>query len=237
MKRYFYTISLLVIAVTANAQSTVTYNHDSAKMNQMTVAAIGTGSLTPTLYYDMLHSSYAKQAALKNMLAFRTTAGVASYAQVDAAEQLDSALVKRAEVEALNVADRSGGVLDLAWAAEGTKIESKMADYEKNINRILSVGGTANEQTHWKEYYNVYQSAIKAAQSGYMPNSERKKQYLQIYADVARKNEALIKYIVQLSNAKSTASLLAATYAKTDSKSAIVVSAMSRWREAGWKVK
>ena len=36
------------------AQS-VSYNHDAAKMNQITVMEIGSGGLTPSIYYDVLH--------------------------------------------------------------------------------------------------------------------------------------------------------------------------------------
>lgn len=215
------------------AQS-VTYDHDDAKMNQITVMEIGSGGLTPALYYNVLHKSYKKSASSKNKLAFRTTAGLSLYAQVDDAEALDSALNKRAKIEALNVADRSGGVLDLAWVAESGKLNNKMADFERNIRRILEVGGTANEQEHWKEYYNVYQCAIKAAQNAYMPNAQRKKEYLRIYADVARKNETLILYIVRLSNARKTSELLTATGNIESHKAQIVRNALSRWRDAGW---
>ena len=215
------------------AQS-VTYDHDDAKMNQITVMEIGSGGLTPSMYYTVLHKSYQKSASSKNKLAFRTAAGLSLYAQVDDAEALDSALNKRAKIEALNVADRSGGALDLAWMAESGKLNSKMADFERNIRRVLEVSGTANEQTHWKEYYNVYQCAIKAAQNAYMPNAQRKKEYLRIYADVARKNETLILYIVRLSNARKTSELLTATGNIENHKAQIVRNALSRWREAGW---
>lgn len=215
------------------AQS-VTYDHDDAKMNQITVMEIGSGGLTPALYYNVLHKSYKKSASSKNKLAFRTTAGLSLYAQVDDAEALDSALNKRAKIEALNVADRSGGVLDLAWVAESGKLNSKMADFERNIRRVLEVGGTANEQEHWKEYYNVYQCAIKAAQNAYMPNAQRKKEYLRIYEDVARKNETLILYIVRLSNARKTSELLTATGNIENHKAQIVRNALSRWRDASW---
>ena len=57
---------LLGIAMTGNAQSYVTYNHDSSKKNQITVMEIGSGSLSPELYYQLLHSSYKKSAASKN---------------------------------------------------------------------------------------------------------------------------------------------------------------------------
>ncbi len=213
----------------------VSYNHDAAKMNQITVMEIGTGGLTPSLYYDVLHRNYSKSAARKNKLSFRTLAGINLYNQVDEAEALDSALTQRAEIEALNVADRSGGALDLAWVAEGNKLTSKLEDFQRNINRILEAGGTANEQSHWKEHYNMYQCAIKATQEAYMPNAQRKKEYLRIYADVARKNEDLIRYIVRLSNAERTSKLLNATYERPESKTHIIRAAMNRWREAGWK--
>jgi hypothetical protein len=222
----------ILIPTLADAQY-VTYSHDDAKMNQITVAEIGSGSLTPSLYYDLLHKSYAKTAATKNKLSFRTAAAVALYQQVDDAAALDSALTKRAEIEALNVADRTGGALDVAWVAEGGKINSKLTDYQQNIRRIMLIGGTANEQAYWQEYYNVFVSAIKATQSAYMPNSQRKKQYLQIYADITNKNDLLIYYLVSLANAKSTSKLLIATYNKPDNKAEIVLAAKNRWREAG----
>ena len=103
----------ITVAEIGFAQS-VTYNHDDAKMNQITVAEIGSGSLTPSLYYQLLHKSYQKSAAAKNKLGFRTTAGINLYNQVDDAEALDSAMTQRARIEALNVADRSGGALDAA---------------------------------------------------------------------------------------------------------------------------
>ena len=211
----------------------VTYNHDASKMNQFTVAEIGSGSLTPDLYYTLLHNSYRKSASRKNKLSYRTTAGIAAYWQVDDAEKLDSALTKRAEIEALNIADRSGGALDVAWLAEGDKINTLMAAYRKNIDRILQMGGVPSQQKMWEEYYNVYQTAIKATQEAYMPNSQRKKQYLRIYADVAKKNESLVRYLVFLSNGKKTTELLSATGTKENRNAVLAAEALSRWRDAG----
>lgn len=85
--------------IKATAQS-VTYNHDSSKQNQITVMETGGGSLTPEFYYWLLHNNYKKTAAEKNKLGFRTLAGINLYNQVDDAEKIDSALTKRAEVEA-----------------------------------------------------------------------------------------------------------------------------------------
>lgn len=234
MKRLTLYLMTSLCMSAATAQN-VTYNHDAAKQNQFTVAEIGSGTLTPDLFYTLLHNSYRKTASAKNKLSFRTTAGIAGYWQVDDAEKLDSAMTKRAEIEALNVADRTGGALDVAWLAEGDKINSKMADFKKNIDRIIQLGGSPGQQAVWKEYYNVFLSAIKATQQAYMPNSQRKKQYLRIYADVSRKNEELVRYLVYLSNSKTTVSLLASRYDRENKNAMYAAEALARWRDACWR--
>lgn len=216
------------------AQS-VTYNHDDAKMNQITVAEIGSGSLTPSLYYQLLHKSYQKSAAAKNKFGFRTTAGINLYNQVDDAEALDSAMTQRARIEALNVADRSGGALDAAWLAEGDKINAALENFNRNIQRITEVGGSHYELEHWREQYNVFVCAVKSVQEAYMPNSQRKKQYLRIHADIIRKNEMLVRYLVRLANSTKVAELLDASAIIEDRRAQIAMAAMNRWREARWR--
>ena len=51
---------LFVATIAANAQY-VTYNHDSPKMNQITVEETGAGALKPELYYTLLHNKYKKR--------------------------------------------------------------------------------------------------------------------------------------------------------------------------------
>lgn len=136
------TRTLILLATAAMAAPAAhaqyaTYNHDSPKQNQITVMETGAGALTPELYYWTLHNSYKKSAATKNKLSFRTLAGVNLYNQVDEAESIDSALVKRAEIEALNMADRQ---LDLAWQVEGDKVNGQMERFKRNIDRILTAG-------------------------------------------------------------------------------------------------
>lgn len=141
----------VAIIATATAQAQyVTYNHDSPKQNQITVMETGAGSLTPELYYWALHNKYKKSAAAKNKLGFRTTAGINLYNQTDEAESIDSALVSRAKIEALNVADRQA---DIAWLAEGDKINGQMERMKRNIDRILPAGGTPEDRERWTEYY------------------------------------------------------------------------------------
>ena len=226
--------TLLLMAVAAVATSgvkaqSVTYNHDSPKQNQITVMETGTGALSPELYYTLLHNKYKKSAASKNKLSFRTLAGVNLYNQTDEAEAIDSALVKRAEIEALNVADRQ---IDLAWLAEGDKINAQMERFQRNIDRILLAGGTTDDKERWTEYYHVYQCAIDATKDAYMPNAQRKKEYLRIYEDVVRQNEILVGYLARRQNATATDGLLNVTADRTLDKSSVVRNAMSRWNES-----
>ena len=206
----------------SHAQSYVTYNHDDAKMNQITVQEIGAGGLTPAFYYDVFHNSYQKSAAAKNKLGFRTLAGVAAWQQIEDADSVETSMKKRAEIETLNIADRQ---IDIAWLAEGNKIESKLNDFQNNINRIVSAGGSFNDKERWTEYYNIFQTSIKETKDAYMPNAQRKKEYLAIYADICKQNETLIAYIVQINNRKKTEELLSATNNRTSHKSEFVTAA------------
>ncbi len=214
--------------VGAMAQS-VTYNEDEAKRNQITVMETGSGSLKPELYYTLLHNSYKKSAAEKNKLAFRTTAGLAAYGQVEYADSIQSALTKRAEIEALNMADRQ---IDIAWLAEGSKITSQMEKFQKNIDRILLVGGTPTDKERWTEYYHVFDCAVNATKKAFMPNAQRKQEYLRIYADVTKHNEILVKYLVRLHSKSQTDNLLTATYERNTNKTSIISSAKERWNTA-----
>ena len=216
-----------------SAQSYVTYNHDEAKMNQITVQEIGSGGLTPAFYYDVFHRSYQNSAASKNKLTYRSLAGVAGWQQVDDADSIKSSLEKRAEIEALNVADRQ---VDVAWVAEGTKVTNKLNDFKENINRIMGAGGTAKDKERWDTYYDIFQCAIQATQDAYMPNAQRKKEYLAIYADICKQNETLVKFIVQLNNRTRTKELLKASGNLSNHHGGNSQSAFNRWRNVGLKV-
>ena len=226
-------IAMASVTLQVKAQSYVTYNHDDAKMNQITVQETGAGGLTPAFYYDVFHNSYQKSAAAKNKLSFRSLAGVAAWQQIEDADSIEASLKKRAEIEALNVADRQ---IDIAWLAEGTKLTNKLDDFQSNINRIIGAGGTFNDKERWNNYYNIFQCAIKATQDAYMPNAQRKKEYLAIYADICKENETLIKYLVQLNSKAKTAELLSATSTRQNHNGAIATAAHNRWRDASWRV-
>lgn len=228
MKRLTTLLALLIGSVYAKAQY-VTYNHDATKMNQVTVMETGSGTLKPDLYYSLLHNKYKKKASSKNKLSFRTQSSIHLYNQVDEAKTIDTALVKRAEIEALNMADRR---IDIAWLAEGDKLNKILARFKRNIDRIVSMGGSPSDKTRWTEYYRVYECALSATKDAYMPNAQRKKEYLRIYDDVARQNELLVRYLVIRHNATLTSELLSATDNRTVNKSTIAANALGRWNSS-----
>lgn len=233
MKRIYIPVLLMAFALSASSQK-ITYNHDDAKMNQITVQETGAGSLTPSLYYQLLHNRYRKTANAENKMSFRTTAGISAYQQIDDAGKLDSSFVKRAEIEALNMADRQ---VDLAWMAEGRKIEAGLENFQRNINRLVTAGGKNAHVSLWREYYNKFTTAVTAIKQSYMPNSQRKKEYLRIYKDITEANENLLRFLVQLHGRGETSRLLAASYTKPDRRGEIAKAAMNRWRGAGWSTK
>lgn len=227
MKKY---IALLLLCIAISTQAQVTYNHDESKMNQVTVMEAGAGSLTPELYYEIFHSDYNRNASETNKITFRSAAAISGYNQLPYADSIEAHLKKRAEIEALNVADRTGGTLDLAWASEGGKIETALSRYRSNISRITIAGGTLEDKARWQEYCDVYDNAIKAIRDAYMPNSQRKKEYLSIYEDIVKQNENLVKHLTSLQTLKKTRELLASRNEFTANKHKSAKQALVRWQ-------
>lgn len=224
-------MALTAVTLTVQAQST-TYNHDPMKMNQITVMESGSGELQPAWYYNLLHGNYSKGAASTNKAMYRTEAGGVLYLQLPTGDSIKTYLEKRAEIESLNMADRAGGAADLAWLAEGEKIERKMAAFMTNVDRIVPAGGTGDERSYWLQYYDMFQTAIRNTQDAYMPNAQRKREYLQIYADVARKNDLLVKYLVKIHQRHLMEERNRARIVPRSETQALALSALARWQGA-----
>ena len=144
------------------------------------------------------------------------------------AEKVDTSLTKRAEIEALNMADRQ---VDLAWTAEGPKIQKALASFQANIGRIYEAGGNASDTGVWQERLHLFQTGVSAVRDGYMPNAQRKRQYLKIYEDICRANDSLIGYIVAVYGRENTREALSATLDRPDRTADIASEAASRWKE------
>ena len=227
MKRILIILSLLLPLFSARAQY-VTYNHDETKMYQVTVMETGVGNLTPRAFYSVVHNRYYQNAAETNKLRYRSEAAAHGSVQVGISETIDTSLTKRAEVEALNMADRQ---VDLAWQAEGPKIQSRLEAFNRNIERLSEAGGNAGDITLWQERYHLFQTAVSSIRNAYMPNAERKKQYLAIYDDITRKNETLIAYIVSVDARERAKERLAATVTLPHRNGEIASEASGRWKE------
>ena len=228
MKRMILIIATLALGINHAGAQYVTYNHDETKMNQVTVMETGAGSLTPALFYSLIHNKYYRTASATNKLSYRSTAGGFAYSQVGLAEKVDTSLTKRAEIEALNMADRQ---VDLAWTAEGPKIQKAIASFQANINRIYEAGGNASDTQVWQERLHLFQTGVSAVRDGYMPNAQRKRQYLKIYEDICRANDNLIGYIVSVHGREHTRAALSATLDRTDRTADIASEAASRWKD------
>ena len=146
----------------------------------------------------MLHNKYKKSAAAKNKLSFRTLAGINLYNQVDEAEAIDSALVKRAKVEALNVADRQ---VDIAWLAEGDKVSGHTERFGDTT--VLSCPATIMPTRNGGR--NTTTSSVPSStprKDAYMPNAQRKKEYCVFYEDVGTaERDLIVSYLAKSQNA------------------------------------
>lgn len=112
-----------------------------------------------------------------------------------------------------------------------------MVRLKRNIDRILPVGGTPEDKDRWTEYYHIYQCAIDATKDAYMPNAQRKKEYLRIYEDITRQNEILVGYLAKRQNTTITSTLLNTTADRTLDKESIVRDAVNRWHESRFAVR
>jgi len=227
--RYMVMAGLLVACCTSVAQS-YSYNHDPAKLNQITIMESGTGTFQPSWYYQSTHRSYSASAASTCKTSYRTNAGSYLYLQQKTGDSIKSYMNKRASIEALNLADRAGGSADLAWSVEGPKLNAVMGRFMSNINRVIQAGGSIDERKYWLQYYNLYQCAIQYTQDAYIPNAQRKREYLRIYSDAFNKNELLVRYLVRLNNRTTIRERLSALPDTTRAdKRSIVAMAMTRW--------
>lgn len=205
-----------------------TYFHDSSVMNQFTVGETGVGSLTPRWYYDLFHSSYPNSAMSTNKQMRRTDFILSLNKQESYSESIDSSLIDRSRVEMLNVADRTPGITDLSWQVERSKIEKKLSILKQNIDCITMEGGSVSSYREWIERYNAITCGLQAVRDAYMPQSNRKEQYLAIYKDILLKTADVCNYLSYLRSVKGV--LLDSTRIPKADIARIARSAHGRWK-------
>ncbi len=229
MRRHIiiYTLLASFFSLHAHGQS-MTYNHDDSKMNQIEVMELGSGNLTPEVYYTVTHNSYKKGAkaatSVKNTL--RIAANTASLPQVDYADSIKTDLESRAKVEAANIADRQ---VDMAWLTEGDKIQSKLVAFKSNIG-ALNGKTKLDEINEWENLAKTYDFAISVTKKAYMPNSERQKQYLAILDEITASNDYLLTRITYLSFKNQSDKIIATMANFKHRVGENATAAYNRWR-------
>ena len=190
------TLLSLTVSLMVSAQG-MTYNHDEVVMNQFMKAEIGSGTLGnggwfADQYYNLTHKDYRNMAnnPANNKLASRTLTNVEVTKQEKYAETIKDSLEKRAEIEALNIADRQ---VDVEWLAEKNKIQRIQNIFKNNIEDIVYYGGTSEDKSNWTQIYNMVQESLDSAHDAYMPNSQRKAVYVLLYKDLCMYNVTLNK--------------------------------------------
>ena len=176
----------------------MTFNHDEVVMNQFMKAEIGSGTLgkggwfADQIYYNVRWPDYPDMAnnPANNKLGSRTLTNVEVTKEEKYAETIKDSLDKRAEIEALNIADRQ---VDVEWLVEKNKIQRQQNILKKNIEDIVFYGGTSEDKTAWTQIYNMVQESLDSAHDAYMPNSQRKAVYVLLYKDLCQYNVTLNK--------------------------------------------
>ena len=236
-------LTAMLVSIQSWAQH-VTYNHDASKYGQIMVMELGAGSLTPEVYYKLTHNSYRKgakaQTSVKNTL--RTATQIASLPQVEMADSIQKDLESRAKIEAMNTADR---LLDVAWLTEEEKINSRLLAFKNNLS-ALTGKASPEEIDAWTELSRMYDFAIKTIRKGYMPNSERQKQYLAIYDEITATaiydeitatNDKLILRVRFLAT-KQRADRIVTSLARFQHRvGENATAAYNRWRDNGMKTR
>ena len=195
-RKIYITLLLLTVSLMESAQG-MTYNHDPVVMNQFMKAEIGSGTLgaggvVADQYYNIAHKSYRNMAnnPANNKMASRILTNAEVTKEEKYAEDIKDSLIKRAEIEALNIADRQ---FDVEWLVEKGKIQRVQNTFKKNIEDIVYYGGTSEDKTAWTQIYNMVQESLDSAHDAYMPNSQRKAVYVLLYKDLCQYNITLNK--------------------------------------------
>ena len=213
----------------------VTYEHEEDIMHQFTVMEDGANSLSPAWYYNLFHKSYQKDAANRNKLLYRTEMNVMAMQEKKPAAEIDSDYVARAKIEALNIESRSRA-MDVTYAVEKSKINGKMELFQRNVNKILSSGGTSNDYRYWKYLYSCFENAILYIKESYLVLGQRKKEFMAIYNDITRRNAILVQQIYLWRNGDRAKEFLeSGTASIRPNRKNIAYSAKTRW-EAVWCV-
>ena len=211
--------------------------HDESVFNQFTTAQFSYGNLQPQVWYKVNHKEYYKTAHApeKGITYLRSQAAIRASQQVAMSDSIDSVLVKRRDVELLNVADR---MVDMTWVLEKDKIEPLIAIFRDNMNHIMLYGGTRSDFEEWEQILKSIEDGLDGIKNAYLPNGKRHSQYLRIFDDLKNRNYHLLLYLQQLKNAQDISKLAEPRpkFTRADRVN-VARQAHGRWIMAGKSVK
>ena len=189
---YFIIVMLAVFQRKASAQySSMTFETDPSILNQFTVMETGAGALMPAVYYNTFHKGYQKTAYFTSKNTFRMLHSRSAKNQVAKADSVRTNLSKRASIADLDLVS-SDPTSDVAWRVEGPKIESSMESFNRNINKIMSAGGSNEDYDNWKQIYNCIQSGINIIRKSYLTMGQRQSEYISYYKEILQRNRTLV---------------------------------------------
>lgn len=183
---------LLVVTLTASGQGFL----DQTRDYQWLVGETGAPYLTPqSTYYSTGYKEYFNTAQETNKLLLRGVMKMIISEEEPLAEQIDSALKKRAKIEVLRFADRS---IDIAWVTEGPKIRSCLEKLKTKIDKITIYGGSMSCYNYFDMEYKKLLCGIQLVQDSYQDNSLRKREYTNLYNDALKLDNRVYKFLMTL---------------------------------------
>lgn len=198
MKKSILVILSLFTVVISRAQFHVEYTNYFEKpiLGQFTYMETGVPGLNPDWWYKAFHFSYRKlretpYAKLTN----RNAVTALTLKEIDKADTMKKDLVKRAEIEALNMTSRSSSFIfsDPSTVQTRKDLQSRLDIFRRNINNIQVCGGTEADYRSWQNLYNCFGTAMKVLDEGYMPSGDRLKEYKALLSDLISRNHQLVR--------------------------------------------
>ena len=154
-------------------------------------------NLTETEYYRIFHKNYINSRApylqsksVQNVLFQAWATKEKQYA-----DSIDSAYTARNKIELKRMVDRS---IDGVYLIDQNKLESAMDKWNKDINKIVSYGGTSSDRKVWLSRYNCIKQAISVVHDGHEPSGSKHAYYLDVISEIQDWHTRLKLFLMSL---------------------------------------
>lgn len=227
----FYTFFLLLSVGKVTAQSVTFYRDPGMRYQFLLTEGFG-GDFKPFLWYQTFHSSYKSTALGTGKMIFRSDMFQAVNKEIEHAIVVDSMLVERSKIEALNMAERQTTIGDLAWIAEGPEVNRHLGDYTDLINKIILSGGTEEDKDYYELQLNTIKCGIEILRESYLPMSHRKLGYEMIIKDLKERKVVLSEFLYNLECKKRASYFKERRKQRQCDLANIITVAQGRWKMA-----